>query len=376
MQFMLKIIVVLSVFVPSVIAAEDMQAQLDEQLAGARARAGLVGVGGIVLHKGEVIALSVDGLRRKGTGDLIQEDDLWHVGSITKSMTGTLMGLLVDDGVVDFDSTLLDLLPDLSGKMDAGWREVTLHNLLTHSSGAPANFPLTTQYIWPETAAELVRKRRQEIAKILSRPPKSAAGKKFLYSNIGLTIAGHIAESFTEMPYEELMQQRVFEPLGLDSAGFGAPDGDNPWGHALKFGFKSAMNPADRADNTPVMAPAGRAHMTLTDLAVYGQHHLDGELGRDTFLKTETYRRLHAPFLENYASGWVVFERNWADGKLIWHNGSNTMWYALLVILPEKEMVMAFTSNDGNFRKAEPELFTLAKQLALSSSQSEAKLSE
>ena len=77
--------------------------------------------------------------------------------------------------------------------------------------------------------------------------------------------------------------------------------------------------------------------MNLHDLVKYGRKHLDGELGMDHFLNSDTWQRLHKPIMNDYAYGWVNTLRDWAGGPVIWHNGSNTMWYALPHAVTRKE---------------------------------------
>ena len=91
-------------------------------------------------------------------------------------------------------------------------------------------------------------------------------------------------------------------------------------------------------------------HMTLDDLLTYGQHHLNAGHGKDAILPEESYARLHTPALNNYAYGWIVETRDFGDGpeQVIWHNGSNTMWYALLMLLPERNAMIALATNDGS----------------------------
>ena len=198
-------------------------------------------------------------------------DDRWHVGSITKSMTATLLAVLEDDGRLSLHDTLPALLPDV--EMASGWSVCTLHHLLIHTAGAGANFPNRVQSVWPETPEELVAARRRFIAAVLATEPKSPCGERFAYSNVGYTIAGHVAETIAGKPYESLLQERVFAPLALASAGFGPPQGaapnEEPIGHVVLLRwFRFRMDPfKTRADNSPVMAPAGWVHMTIGDLA-------------------------------------------------------------------------------------------------------------
>ena len=72
---------------------------------------------------------------------------------------------------------------------------------------------------------------------------------------------------------------------------------------------------------------------------------------------------MHTPFLNGYARGWVRYERDWAGGPVIWHNGSNTLWYALLMLLPARNMTLAFVTNDGALEVADTAFWELGREL-------------
>ena len=345
-----------------------MQALLEASVAKLLHETGLTGVAAAVMTDGQSAGAAASGERRRGSGIPVTVDDRWHVGSITKSMTATLLAVLEDDGQLSLHDTLPALLPDV--EMADGWGDCALHHLLTHTAGAPANFPNKVQNVWPNTPKKLVAARRRFIADVLAKEPKHPCGERFAYSNVGYTIVGHIAETVAGKPYEVLLQDRVFAPLMLTSAGFGPPQSDapnqEPVGHVVWLRwFRSPMDPfSTRADNSPVMAAAGSVHMTIGDLACYGAVHLEGESGTSLgLLPQSTWERLHAPFLNDYASGWVRYERDWAGGPVIWHNGSNAMWYALLMLLPARNTVLAFATNDGAVRAAETAFVELAQEL-------------
>lgn len=106
--------------------------------------------------------------------------------------------------------------------------------------------------------------------------------------------------------------------------------------------------------------------MSLLDLLIYGKEHMEGEQNEISLLKTDTWKLLHKPVLNNYGCGWISQEKIWANGRILWHNGSNTMWYALLILAPEKNAVMAFATNDGAVQKAEKAFFLSAEEIASS----------
>lgn len=346
---------------------EEFPSRLEARVARLRDDTGLSGVTVAVMTDGQLAGVAVSGERRRGSGVPVTVEDRWHVGSITKAMTATLLAVLEDDGRLSRDDALPALLPDI--RM-VGWDSCTLHHLLTHTAGARSNFPKRVLRVWPDTAEELVAVRRRVISHVLDKEPQSPCGARFAYSNVGYTIAGHVAETVTGKSYEALLMERVFAPLMLVSAGFGPPRGDapdqEPVGHAVRL--RRIRRPADpfrtRADNSPVMSPAGGVHMTIGDLARFGAAHLAGESATPPpLLPRAAWERLHAPFLEDYASGWVRVEREWAGGSVLWHNGSNTLWYALLMLMPARNTVLAFATNDGAIRVAETAFIELAREL-------------
>lgn len=349
-------------------SAGDFQIVLESSIRQLRSDTGLTAVAAAVMTDGRFEGLAVSGERHRGTGIEVTVDDRWHAGSIAKSMTATLIAVLEQEGRLSVDTALPELLPEI--EMAVGWRLCALQHLLTHTAGAPANFPWKVLDVWPDSPKELVAARSRFIAEILAQEPESPCGERFAYSNVGYSIVGHIAETIAGVPYEALMAQKVFAPLELKSAGFGPPKSgkpnQEPLGHTKLLWFRFAVDPFEwPADNTPVMAPAGGLHLSIRDLARYGAAHLEGESGTATsLLPPKSWERLHTPYLEDYAHGWVRYQREWAGGPLIWHNGSNTLWYALLMLLPAKNSVLAFATNDGAIEDAEKAFVGLARQLS------------
>ncbi len=345
----------ISIFLALFLAAMPVEADIDHLLDPVNGIDDLIGMAAGVADDTRIIAITARGVREKGQDAPVTTADLWHIGSITKSLTAILLGTLVAEGRLDVDTPLPELLPDIDG-MDAGWANVTLRDVLEHRAGLPANFGLKTMMLDAGDEAERPALRRVSLAAVLEKPPKS---REFRYSNVGYTLAGHIVENLTGQPWEQALRERVFVPLVLDSAGFGAPKGaeryDQPSGHANFLGrWQRPMNPFDsRADNTPVIGPAGTVHMSLPDLLAYGQALLRMANGEDDILPAAVFADLATPRDGAYAGGLISADDPAADGAFLWHNGSNTMWYALLVILPKKNRVVAVTINQDGKRARE-----------------------
>lgn len=287
--------------------------------------------------------------------------DLWHIGSCTKAMTATLCALLVQDGKLRWDSTIGEVFTDRADQIPDHYKPVTLEQLLYHTSGLPANLPPSPVWLTLQRSkAPPERDRDIAFQLVMKQQPLAKPGEKFEYSNMGYMIAGHMAEKVTGTPYEDLMRERIFEPLRMSSAGFGPPGEpgkfDQPRGHAggepVEIGFA--------ADNPKCYAPAGTVHCSMSDWAAFAMLHVRAAQGEETMLTQESIAKLHTPSAtterdgDGYAMGWGLTKRRWAstDGKslavTLTHNGSNTMWYCSVWIGPDADLaVMAACNSAG-----------------------------
>lgn len=340
----------------------QLQSMIEARLPQILDEASQIGNAGVVMQDNQIVAAHQSGLRQKDGAQAIGANDKWHIGSLTKSMTATMIGRLVDQGKLSFDDELASLWPEKASAFDPAWRKVTLAQLLHHTSGAKANFGLGVLFNREfKNQAALNQAREEAVLKILAKAPAHQPGSKFEYSNIGYTIAGLVAAQVTGTSWEDLIQQEVFEPLGLDSAGFGAPKGDNPWGHGKKWMILTkAIDPnTPESDNSAIMGPAGIVHISLQDLAKYGQAHLTIEKGESDYLSAATAKWLHTaptPINDNhppYAAGWVWMSFSDDERLSLFHNGSNTKWYAFLVNDPETNASFAFATNNGHVKRSE-----------------------
>jgi len=297
----------------------------------------------------ELIAIGATGVREQGTSAAVTIDDKWHIGSCTKSMTASLAAMFVQEGKLKWETRIGDVFPQFRAGMRDGWREVTLEQLLTHRSGAPGKAP---EDLWVQarrSRGSAVDQRLGFVRGLLSKEPEAPPGTKFIYSNQGYAIAGAMIERVAGKPWEELLTARLFTPLGLKSAGFGAPGTptrlDQPRGHLNHDGKIVVVPPGPGADNPAAIGPAGTVHCSIGDFARYGAWHAQEGRG-NSLLREESFAKLHRPPEgQDYAMGWGVTQRGWAGGVTLTHSGSNTMWYTVIWLAPEKGVAFVAATN-------------------------------
>jgi CubicO group peptidase (beta-lactamase class C family) len=139
----------------------------------------------------------------------------------------------------------------------------------------------------------------------------------------------------------------------MKSAGFGAPGGkkslSQPRGHTTDG---KPVEPGPAADNPVAIGPAGTVHCSIGDWAKYVALHLRGEKKDGKLLRAESFKKLHTPAKSpptdtQYALGWIVAERPWGGGRVLTHAGSNSMWYAVTWIAPERDFAVLVACNQG-----------------------------
>lgn len=348
------------------LAAQTIEpVDLFEPVETIRARQGIPALGAALATSDGLVAVGVAGVRAFPDGPLVTVGDRWHIGSCTKAMTATLAARLVEAGLLWWDSTIGEVL---GGDMHAGWRDVSLIALLCHRSGAEGNFD---QSLWEAMVARGGSLREQRAffaAEGLKTPPAFEPGIRSSYSNAGFMVAGAMMERAADLDWESLIRREVFEPLGMTSAGFGAPGTpgllDEPLGHVR--GADGAWRRVDLGpgdDNPAAAGPAGTVHVSLPDWARFIAAHLKGSGGDGAYLSHASWLRLHTPGGPgwDYAPGWSIAGSGEGPSMLT-HLGSNGHFVAQATIWPDRDRGALLVTNLAD-DAAEPAFRDLQSQL-------------
>ncbi|MCY2960327.1 MAG: serine hydrolase [Planctomycetota bacterium] len=332
------------------LAAEPPRIDVAALLEPIRARNDMPGMVAAIVDRDGAVAIGACGVRERGRAERMTSADRMHLGSCTKSMTATLCAKLVEKGALKWTTTVGGSFADWGDAVDAGWKAVTLEQLLTHRGGVPGD---VEPALWARlyTSKDGPRAQREQLARgIFAIAPAHAPATKFEYSNAGIAIAGLMAERAAEKDFEALLHDELFAPLAMVRSGFGPPGSegglDEPRGHRAD-GTPVGLGP--ESDNPAAIAPAGRVHASLGDWAQYAALHLRGEKEGGLDITAGTFARLHTPpkdGLDPYAMGWMALDRAWG-GRVLTHSGSNTLWYCVAWLAPEKGFGVLVATNQG-----------------------------
>ena len=322
-----------AVFAQGTASSSDIGAKVDEYM---NARLDVKGHGGAVLimKDGKPIAAKGYGLADAEAKTPIKADTKFRIGSVTKQFTAALILMLQEDGKLNVQDSLCKYVDPCP----AAWAPVTLHHLLSMTSGIPNIMSL------PNWRTELRMKdltSAEWIAQVGPLPLKAKPGDAFEYSNTNFIVLGHIIEKLTGKTYEQVLTERIIKPLGLKNTGL---DGKKQLPNAaLGYTFRNGANV--RADNSSILTPfsAGAMYSTTEDLYAWQTALLNGSV----FKHKATLDAMLTPNKNNYAYGFIVV----TDGKgrkRVTHNGVIDGFLSDAVYFPdEKLFIAALTNNDS-----------------------------
>ncbi len=283
-----------------------------------------------------IISIASAGERKARSGIAFTTNDVVHLGSCGKAMTATMIATLVAEGKLSWDTTLIEAIPKLKNKIHTDYHKITLWHLLTHRAGIPQNPSNMGGF-----SLKGIKKKRLAILENNLISPSTYEIDTFQYSNFGYIIAACMAEQITGLSWEVLIKKRLFDPLGMSTAGFGNPNKfkstAQPWGHHKN---SRKWHPSE-AYNGKFIGPAGRIYCSIADWAKFISLQLTSE---NSILERKYLDKLIEP-VEFYASGWLVSEHAWAKGITLNHGGTNGIWYAIVVVAPKLDRAFMVATN-------------------------------
>ena len=314
---------------------------LADTLRPIRRGADLAALGAAIVDSEGLRAIGVHGDRQYDGDHPVTVDDPWHLGSDTKAMTATLVALMVEEGSFAWETLVTEAWPDAH----EGWAGVTAEDLLQHRGGATGSIPGEHPDLWADLAANPVSRTSREAfsAALTALEPDATVGE-FTYSNAGYILVGAMLEAVEDRAWEDLITDKLFTPLGMTRCAFGAPEGDVPWGHTPGTFEPQPVEPGPLADNPPGLGPAGTVHCPLEDWGRFASAHLGRGSGENPLLSPASYARMHDAN-GDYGHGWIVTTESWANGTLLSHAGSNTLWLAYAHIAPNLDRAYLIVTN-------------------------------
>jgi len=306
----------------------------------------LIKDGSIVLEKGY-------GFRDLAAVAPITTATLFNIGSISKSFTALGIAQLVDQHQVDLDTPVIRYIPDFRLSDPQATQAVTLRQLLSHTSGLPADEQ------WPQ---QVPATRPAIVTEFASMPITAQPGTRFQYCSRCTVLAAHVIERVTGQSWEAYTRTHIFVALGMTMASFGplgleqAPDRAQPYRHDGVLG--QVPVPWSGLQYLEPLGPAGGINASVDEMARYALLQLDdGRMFGHRILSTQMMAELHRPEIDvgvdwspaaraenlHYALGW--FTADVRGVHLIYHNGENPGFRAAVVLAPSSNAGVVVLTN-------------------------------
>ncbi|MEH6592589.1 MAG: serine hydrolase domain-containing protein [Halioglobus sp.] len=297
----------------------------------------------LIAHEGQILLSEGYGLANREAGLLNMADTKFRIASLTKAFTATAILILAQRGqlqMTDFACSYISNCPD-------AWQDITIHHLLTHTSGVKNYFEVegVTELLIGELTQE-------EITNIfIDLPLVFLPGSDWTYNNSGFVLAGLIIEKVSDTTYENFIHDNILNPLSMMSTGIFP--GESESGFATPY--FGAWGAVDEPSGSATMF-AGSMYSTINDLYTWDQ-----ALYSDQIL-TDEYRSLlftpHFPLPEkelrpgedSIGYGWYLGSFKGLQQHS--HYGQLVGFTARISRFPEDNLTLIMLINDGFLKRA------------------------
>lgn len=344
-------------FVGPVSAAEPLPtaliADLENYVVKTMKRSKVPGVAMVLVQGDQVVYSRGLGVRDRQTKAPVTPETVFGIGSSTKPMTAVAIASLVEDGLVDWHTKVTDIMPSFALSNARVTGEVTLEDTLCMCSGVPRRMEEISVRYSEMTAEEM-------IGSLATIPLSGSFGHQFNYSSRMLAAGGYIAAMASggeygdlAEAYANLMQERLFDPLGMASSTFSIDEavasGNYAVPHYSSLSGYHAISPDIEGIFTPI-APAGALWSNADDVAKYLIMLLNGGVSADgqRIVSAENLAYLWEPRVAidsqiSYGLGWHVEDYH---GLTVFHHPGGTVGFASeLVVIPERDIGFALLTN-------------------------------
>jgi CubicO group peptidase (beta-lactamase class C family) len=330
--------------------AQLLQEQLDPMLQQVVASFQLPGLAAGVVSNGELVYARGFGVTSLETGAPVTPSSLFHMASVSKTFVATALAQLAERGKVDLGAPVVRCLPYFR-LADERFPELTIHQLLTHTSGMPD----VEDYHWDrpeEDDGALERFVRSLANETLLFPP----GQKFEYSNMAYEILGDVIAKVSGMTFEDYLKVHILDPLGMHASTFLKREVSADLA-AFPHVYQPEIAPSQVYPYHRAHAPSSTLHSNVLELGNWAMANLNrGVFKGERILAAASYELLWKPYQAtstsaSQAGGKEAFVGlSWFIGEhkgylVIGHSGEDIGFMSRLALLPEAGLAVIVLIN-------------------------------
>ncbi len=291
------------------------------------------------------------GLRNRERNLPVTEKTLFAIGSSTKAFTSFDLGLLVDEGKLDWDKPLRDFLPAFQMYDPVASERLTPRDILSHRVGLPRH-----DFMWYNAPFD----RHQIFRRLRFLEPNKDIRQTFQYQNLMYMAAGVLIEHVTGQTWEEFTHQRIFEEVGMPRSNFSVNDSQKSDDFALPYQEKKDQIEVMPFRNIDSVGPAGSINSCVEDMVKWLSVHVNhGKLGEGELISAGNLSQMHTPQMviqdtpkwkellhSSYGLGWFIAP--YRGVQMVQHGGNIDGFSAFVGFLPAGEIgVVALCNMSG-----------------------------
>jgi CubicO group peptidase (beta-lactamase class C family) len=353
---------------PAPITDNSGDSDFAQLLEAIRQKENLPAMAASVIIDGHIYTKAAVGTRKVGTDNWVTIDDKFLIGSCGKAFTATLAAILINEGLLQWDTSVGEVFPEI--KMHPEWESITIQQLLTNRSGYvdDTNSKLLPNDqllpVWHDNNPPMdMRNSYMKIA--INIKPRYPPNEVVIYANSGFLVAGVMLETVSHKSFENLMQKKLFNPLALNTAGYGSPATIDP----ISQPYGHFSNSPIKKDFPDYIAPMGNVAISIGDWSKFVLFHLNAYQDINPILLDPlTLQKLHTPpnsatwmigGLESwlaktiygldpktlsYAFGWATKDET-EGNYLLWHDGQGSSFSARVEADPKTKSAILMVTN-------------------------------
>lgn len=320
-------------------------AAIEEKVESRRKELGIPGMSLAIVKDGEVIYSKGLGFKDFENKVAVTPDTQFAIGSSTKAFTALSVLMTADEGKLSLDASPKTVLPYFKMYDPETDRNMTIRDLLTHSSGLNRT----------DIAMISGRLTREEIIRVAGEAkPIGKLREKFGYQNVMYAAAGQVVAVAQKQPWEKFVPERIFRPLGMTNSNMSIAEMERAPDRSLGYVYNFDTKVTRKLPYRPIdeVAPAGSINSSANDMAKWLRFVLGGgvapdgkrlvsEKGFAEWLKPQM--KMNAAGTMNYALGWMVMK--WNDETVVQHGGNIDGFNALVAMVPEKKLGFVMLTN-------------------------------
>jgi CubicO group peptidase (beta-lactamase class C family) len=304
----------------------------------------------IAIVKDDNVILSQGfGKRNLATDQEVTSETLFAIASCTKAFTATALGMLVDEGKLDWDTPVRQYLPSFQLYDSFASEHTTARDLLAHRTGLPRHD--MTWYTDNSTREEL-------FARLRYLKPTRVFREAWQYQNLMYMAAGYLLEAICGQRWEKFVRQRILEPLDMDSSNFSTSDSQKTDNYALPYRkIKDEVHEIDFYQDFGGIAPAGAINSSVAEMSQWLLLNLNkGKHGEEQLISEKQLEQISTPQMvlqeprkytelhyRSYAMGWST--NSYRGHLMVQHSGGIDGFSSLTTLFPDDKIGIVVLTN-------------------------------